>query len=428
MRLFIFIGIIFCGCLIFPFGFLKVLWGIAFTFILIELFFLCFYTISALLVFKKKVSLCNPNFFQPEISVIIPARNEEKIIASTINSILRSNYPQEKLKIVVVNDLSTDRTGEICEEFERKGIVRLINRSPSAERGKAASLNEALITIEDEFICLLDADNEVSPNFFNRLVHYFQDPKVGVVQGRVKSKNPNTNFLTKLTDVEFTALYLTFLLPKGYLELTFGYMGTGELIRTSVAKELDGFDNNLATEDLEFTYHVIQHGYKIIYDPSGCTYCELLDTFRSYWHQRYRWMLGTIQAFIANFPGFYFNRKITLRKKIDFTQGFTIIASLISLIILIGISLIGIVISALNISYLTLIVFIIYTIVVFFWTGTAMFLDNRLRKGVIYVLLMPLYFFPVSIATFKGVIDEYVLRKRYVPRKATHQGLKENVE
>jgi len=420
MRLIIFIAIILSGCIISPTLFLKVLWNISMIFITVELIWLCFYTISALLLFKKSSYVPHSNLFQPKVSVIIPAYNEEKVITSTINSILRSNYPKEKLTILVVNDASTDRTKDICEGLEREGKIRLINRSLSTQRGKSASLNEVLITIEDEFICLLDADNEVSPNFFNRLVLYFQDSNVGVVQGRVKSKNPNTNLLTKLTDIEFITLYNTYLLPKGYLELSFGYMGTGEFIRTSVAKEIGGFNESLATEDLEFCFQVHQHGYKIIYDPTEWTYCELVDTLKEYLRQRYRWMLGTIQAFIVHFPSFYFNKKIELRKKIDFTNIFFMIGSLIALIIVSGIYLIDILLKfTLPISYLP---FVAYLGIIWFWTGTALFIDNRLKKDGIFVLLMPVYFFLVAAPTLKATFDEYILKKKYTPHKTTHLG------
>lgn len=419
MRLVILIVIIIVGCVISPILFIEIVWNVSMVFISIELTYLCFYTISALLLFKRQ--LHNSNSFQPKISILIPAHNEERVIADTINSILRSNYPKEKLEIVIINDASTDKTREICEEFARKGIIRLINRSHLAERGKAISLNEALTMIENEFICLLDADNEVSPNFFKRLVQYFQEPEVGIVQGRVKSKNPDTNLLTKLTDLEFTALYLTYLLPKGYLELSFGYMGTGEFIRTAVAKEIGGFNNNLATEDLEFCFRVHQHGYKIIYDPSEGTYSELVWTLKDYWHQRCRWMLGTIQAFITHFPSFYFNKKINLRKKIDFTNTFFMIGSLIALIVITGINIRDLINLNLLISHLP---FVAYIGVIFFWTGTALFIDNRLKKEWIFILLMPLYFFLVAVPTLKVTIDEYILQKRHVPKKATHFGVK----
>lgn len=123
MRLIIFIVIILSGCIIFPFLFLKVLWNVSMIFIYVQLTWLCFYTISALLLFKKQISISHSDSFQPKISVIIPVHNEEKVIPSTINLILRSNYPKKKLQIVVVNDASTDGTKDICEEFERKVLI-----------------------------------------------------------------------------------------------------------------------------------------------------------------------------------------------------------------------------------------------------------------------------------------------------------------
>ena len=75
----------------------------------------------------------------PTVSILVPAYNEERCIADTIESCLTLDYPKDKLDIVVVNDGSKDRTGEICRRYADAGKIIYLENSPN--KGKSTSLN-----------------------------------------------------------------------------------------------------------------------------------------------------------------------------------------------------------------------------------------------------------------------------------------------
>ena len=129
-----------------------ILWILAFISLFVSLFWLQ-------VMYIKKKEQSNINYF-PSVSIIIPAHNEEKSIAKTIKSVLNLDYPKDKVKIIVVNDQSTDKTKEIAKKF--KEVLVVDNKHKGI--GKASALNRGLKLVFTELFSVLDADSEVSKN------------------------------------------------------------------------------------------------------------------------------------------------------------------------------------------------------------------------------------------------------------------------
>src|SRR4029077_4048061 len=120
--------------------------------------------------------------FQPLVSVLIPAYNEEEVIVYTINSVLESDYPN--LEVIVVDDGSTDDTGDLLDsEFGRNPAVRVIHQP---NRGKPAALSHALAEASSGIIVTIDADTAVEPAAVSKLGRHCVNPRVGAVAGSVK--------------------------------------------------------------------------------------------------------------------------------------------------------------------------------------------------------------------------------------------------
>src|SRR6266404_1901013 len=136
--------------------------------------------------------------FLPPVSVLIPAYNEESVIVYTINSVLESDYP--KLEVIVVNDGSSDSTGELLDEqFGRNPAVRVIHQP---NRGKSAALSHALAEASSGIIVTIDADTSVEPDAVSKLVRHFVNPRVGAVAGNVKVGN-RISWLTRWQALEY---------------------------------------------------------------------------------------------------------------------------------------------------------------------------------------------------------------------------------
>jgi len=142
--------------------------------------------------------------YQPLVSVLIPAHNEEKVIGRVLQRMTELTYPKDKLEVIVIDDGSTDQTGNIAERFVKEhGYIRVIHRDVEAGgKGKSAALNEGLKSAAGEIVCLFDADYYPQREIIERLTAYFLNPEVGAVQGRITILNEPDTIVTRLATLE----------------------------------------------------------------------------------------------------------------------------------------------------------------------------------------------------------------------------------
>src|ERR1700730_3075330 len=134
----------------------------------------------------------------PGVSVLIPAHNEESVIVQTVKSVLGSDL--KDLRVIVVNDGSADRTGELLDgNFGQDPRVHIMHQ---VNRGKAAALSRALAEAQTEIVVTIDADTEIEPDAISKLLRHFSDEKVGAVAGNVKVGN-RSRWLTRWQALEY---------------------------------------------------------------------------------------------------------------------------------------------------------------------------------------------------------------------------------
>lgn len=130
---------------------------------------------------SRKVTFGENNY--SSVSVIVAARNEEQNISACIESLLKLEYPADKLEIIIINDRSTDKTGEIVKSYTEKNpalIYMETEASQSRLKGKTGALNQAIGRSKGEIIFTTDADCTVKPSWLKEMVRYYDD-KTGVV-------------------------------------------------------------------------------------------------------------------------------------------------------------------------------------------------------------------------------------------------------
>ncbi len=123
--------------------------------------------------------------YEPTVSVIVAARNEEAFIERCISSLLHLDYPREKLEFVIVNDGSTDRTKELIDDLARRDPrIRTISTTPGSGnlRGKTNAVAGGINASSGEILLFTDADCVVSPGWVRSTVAYF-DERTGAVGG-----------------------------------------------------------------------------------------------------------------------------------------------------------------------------------------------------------------------------------------------------
>jgi cellulose synthase/poly-beta-1,6-N-acetylglucosamine synthase-like glycosyltransferase/peptidoglycan/xylan/chitin deacetylase (PgdA/CDA1 family) len=226
-----------------------------------------------------------------DVSVVIPAYNEEAVIASTVKRVLDSRY--HRLNVIVVDDGSQDATTTVLQrEFGNDPRVSLIC-VPNG--GKATALNVGIAAAKSEIIVALDADTQFEIDTVPRLVRWFIDPEVGAVAGNAKVGN-RINVITRWQALEYIVaqnLERRALAAIGNFTVVPGAVGAW---RKSAIEAVGGFGTSTLAEDQDLTISLQEHGYEVVFDSSAIAWTEAPTTFRGLAKQRFRWAYGTLQC------------------------------------------------------------------------------------------------------------------------------------
>jgi len=244
----------------------------------------------------------------PTVTIAVPAYNEEKTVTKTINSIVKSDYPREKIEIIVINDGSRDRTADVVEGLikRHKGFdIKLVNKQNS---GKAPSVNVALNQARGEIFGVVDADSRIEADCLRLLMPHFDNEKVGSVISRIKVDRPK-KMLERMQRFEYimSNMIRKLMARIGTLAMTPGVLS---VYRTKVIRKLGGFDeneNNL-TEDLEIAMRLKYNGYKVEMEQKSITHTKVPPTLGFLWRQRVRWSRGYLYNH-WKYRSMFFSRK-----------------------------------------------------------------------------------------------------------------------
>ena len=263
---------------------------------------------------KKQPIVINENY-KPFVSIMIPAHNEESVIAHTVENIRNLTY--KNIEIILIDDRSEDNTLEVIKSLADKfDNVKYLSRKKDAFPGKSAVLNDALVIAQGEAILVFDADATVEPDFLLKLVPNLEPEDVGAVQARKVIRNSDTNILTKCQNNEYTLdtyLQVGRDAIKGAVELR----GNGELIKRKALEDIGGWNNYTITDDLDMSTRLHIKGWDVRYCLDAKVYeegvCYIIPLFR----QRRRWLEGTIRRYLEYFFQAISSKKMSLKAKLD---------------------------------------------------------------------------------------------------------------
>jgi cellulose synthase/poly-beta-1,6-N-acetylglucosamine synthase-like glycosyltransferase len=255
----------------------------------------------------------------PPVTILVAAHNEEKVIANILSALMTANYPEDRVRVVPVNDRSTDRTREIIDEFVERfpGRIRPFHRV-AGKGGKAAALKDAMAIVETEVILIFDADYIPGAGLIKQLTAPFFDPEVGGVMGRVVPLNVGANLLTRLLDLERSGGYQVDQQARMNLRLVPQHGGTVAGVRLSALREIGGWNDNSLTEDTDLTFRLLLHGWKTAYQNRSECYEEVPETWPVRIKQIMRWAKGHNQAMVSYGVHLLLGKhRATARERID---------------------------------------------------------------------------------------------------------------
>ncbi len=361
--------------------------------VIISNIFTMFWILSLLFHYNDIKNKSRPLKNYPSVVIAVPAYNEEKTIVKTLKSLMKLDYNKDKMRIIVVNDGSIDRTSEKIEEFIKKYgknlKITFIDRKQN--KGKGYSLNEALKKTREKFFVVLDADTYPSRNSLRKLVEKFyseENQKIGAVVSNIKVYNKK-NILEKFQRFEyiFTQMMRDLMYTLGLLYIT---PGAFTLYPTKLLKSVGGFDEKTVTEDFEIALRLKLKGYDIVFSKESIVRTKVPKTWKSYFNQRIRWNVGFIENSKKYFGKFFNSAQFSLFGHVFYPM------TILSISILVVYS-----IMRLNMSIKD----IIYKIQLIKYTGKIYLFDTSLKEWLLSLNLtvyMPLIsIFLLSILLYR---------------------------
>ena len=257
----------------------------------------------------------------PFISIFIPAHNEENTIEATVRSVCKSEYyknEEDNFEVIVINDGSTDSTGEILANL--KGDLpqlKIVTRHPPRSgKGKGFVLNDALTLSRGEIIGVFDADTQIKTDYLMTIVQYLNGDIDGV-QSRVKMFNIDENYLARMQHIEFASFGNT-LTAKDNLGSTGFLGGNGQFVKKESIINCGRWDGFAVTEDLNLAIKIMLEGGKIRYCGECAVYQEAVTSWKAFFRQRIRWAIGNFETLFVYLPQI-------LRARISVAKKFNII-------------------------------------------------------------------------------------------------------
>lgn len=232
----------------------------------------------------------------PSCAILVPAHNEETVIAKTVEAMLALEYPEGKLEVIIINDGSSDRTKEIVESYipTSNGRLRLFNVRPGeGGKGKSRALNLGIKETKAEIIAIYDADNTPDAKALKYLVSQLVlHEELGAVIGKFRTVNKNQTLLTRFINVETLSFQSMLQAGRWQMHNIATLPGTNFAMRASLIEELGGWDEDALTEDSELSIRIYELGYKIKFLPYAITYEQEPPYWGVWIRQRVRWVRG----------------------------------------------------------------------------------------------------------------------------------------
>jgi cellulose synthase/poly-beta-1,6-N-acetylglucosamine synthase-like glycosyltransferase len=224
----------------------------------------------------------------PRISVIVPAYNEEKVIRTTIEALLATEYDNKE--IIVVDDGSTDKTLDITSQYKDK--IKVIHKENG---GKASALNQGLLYTTGDIVTIVDADTIIGHSSLKHIAKSMAQENVAAVAGNIKIRN-KMNWLTWCQALEYLSgiqIMRRGLDYFGAITIVPGALGA---FRKKKLEEAGTYHKETLVEDFDATMKVLRSGMIVNGSNAATAYTQAPQTLTDFYKQRKRWYRGNLQV------------------------------------------------------------------------------------------------------------------------------------
>ena len=307
---------------------------------LFMLLYILFGAISAV-VYKPAPALSDEQL--PGCTVIVPAYNEGKHVAETIFSLLDSDYPQEKLQIIAINDGSKDDTLERIRYAESRSGGRVTSLDLMKNGGKKHALHCGFHMAKYDIVVTVDSDSIVTKDSLRNIVSAFNTPEIGGVAGNIRIKNLSDGMIPRMMDVGFMFGFEIIRSAQsliGYVMCTPGALSAyrKSLVMPFIDEWLNqrflGAAANIG-EDRALATMILQRGYRVTFQSNAVASTCIPHTYGRFCKMLLRWLRSDVRENYLMLLHFFRNFNFSLRfAGFAFHLGSLIVGTLMPLVFL----------------------------------------------------------------------------------------------
>jgi len=369
----------------------------------------------------------------PNVTVQLPMYNERYVAEAVIDASAKLDYPVEKLEIQVIDD-SNDETLQIVDKrvayWKDQGIDIKTVRRTNRVGYKAGALADATPHAKGDFLTIFDADFRPNSDFLLKSIPYFEDEKVGIVQGRWGHVNRDYSLLTKTQSLFLDMFFMVEQQARSLAGFFLRFNGSGGIWRKKCIEDAGGWSADTLSEDLDLAFRAQLKDWKVIYDDTLEVPAEVPINLLDFKAQQYRWAKGKAQV-IKKLSGKLWKKKMPFVKRLhvyfDLYNIFVIPA-------LVGIALLSIPIMFMVIDtneynkYLGWGTFALLNVILPPWFGWLVLRRYNETKWTTYLELMKLLFplafllLGITMTQFISIFDAY-----FTNNKVFHRTSKYNI-
>jgi hyaluronan synthase len=240
----------------------------------------------------------------PQVTMVIPAFNEEEHMERTLVQAMEVAYPADKLQVIAVNDGSSDRTLEVMHKVQAR-YPELIVVNFEENKGKRMALAAGINMATGEIVVFVDSDSFLHPQAIRHVVEGFADPEVAAVCGTCEVENKWTNFLCKMQSVRYFLSFRVMKAAESLFQSVTCLSGPLSAYRHKVLMQHlqawvhQSYLGITATfgDDRSLTTSLLRH-HKIIYDSRALTTTIVPEKFGQFMRQQMRWKRSWIRESI----------------------------------------------------------------------------------------------------------------------------------
>ncbi len=236
----------------------------------------------------------------PIYSILVPLYKEAGVLPHFITSMQKLDYPTQKLDILLLLEEGDDDTINAAKTLNLPSHYRIIIVPKSSPKTKPKACNYGLSFVKGEYTVIYDAEDRPDPLQLKKAyLALCNDETIGCVQAKLNYFNPGDNLLTRFFTAEYSLWFDVILPGLQSINTSIPLGGTSNHFKTSVLRQLHGWDAFNVTEDADLGTRLFNAGYHTAIIDST-TLEEANSNWRNWVRQRSRWLKGYMQTYLVH--------------------------------------------------------------------------------------------------------------------------------